>query len=301
MSVLPSDIIIPLKRFCSDQLDFRKHGFLIGDRIGCGTFATVKTAVYSKYVDNKQRRIKLACKIIDQNKISIGYLTKFLPRELEILTKIDHPNIIQIHSIFQRKQKIYIFMQNAESGDLFQFIRINGAVKETWAKYWFHQLVSAVQYLHSIQVAHRDLKCENILLSRHMNIKVSDFGFARTCNEGKNNTFELSSTFCGSVAYASPEILMNKPYDAKMSDIWSMGVILFIMLFASMPFDDTNYVSMLNDQRARRLHINKKIDIKLTLGCKKVLRAMLEPALEFRAKLDEIAKSKWLKKHAIPE
>lgn len=302
MSAVSQSKIIPLRRIKSDQLDFEKHGFSFGNKIGCGAFATVNTAMYSKSTEqDKRRRVKLACKIIDQSQTSSDYLTKFLPRELEILTKIDHPNLIQVHSIFQRKQKIYIFMQNAECGDLFRFIRDNGVVKQTWTKYWFYQLASAIQYLHSINIAHRDLKCENILLSRHMNVKVSDFGFAKICKPRRMDMIELSRTFCGSIAYAAPEILMNQPYDPKRSDVWSMGVILFIMMFGSMPFDDSSFSTMIEDQKRRRMHVNPKIEMKLTRGCKRMLRSLLEPDLEIRIKSNEILEHKWLKKYVTPD
>lgn len=296
----------------SDQLDFRQHGFALGNRIGSGAFATVKTAIYTKSTEDG-RRLKLACKIIDRAKTSVEYLTKFLPRELEVLKRINHPNIIQVHSIFQRKQKIYIFMQNADNGDLYRFIRRHGPIRERCAKFWFYQIATALRYLHGIDIAHRDLKCENVLLSRHMNAKLSDFGFAKICKPngggGDNNAddhddadefaqtmAELSRTYCGSMAYAAPEILQNRPYDAKMADIWSLGVILFIMVFAHQPFNDASYVQLLNAQLSRRIYVAADIEMTLTRGCKHTIRALLEPDVPRRAALDDVLHRKWLKK-----
>lgn len=296
------DKIIRVKTVRSDQLEFERHGFSLGSNIGCGAFATVKTALYSKSSTDDDQYLRLACKIIDKTRTSMDYLKKFLPRELDILKQINHPNIIQVHSIFQRKQKIYIFMQNAEHGDLFQFIKINGPVKESCAKIWFNQIASAIRYLHSVNIVHRDLKCENILLSRHMNAKVSDFGFAKIC-DGQSpvgdtlTMLNLSRTFCGSIAYAAPEILQNLPYDPRVADIWSMGVILFIMLFAAMPYDDQSFSIIIKEQKERKLHSVKTIELKLSRSCKKLYRSLLEPDLVARAKLDDIFHSSWLKKY----
>lgn len=295
---------IRLKSVQSDQLDFQQYGFSLGKSIGTGAFATVKTAVYSKPTPNA-RSLKLACKIIDQTKTSAEYLRKFLPRELEILKKIHHPNIIQVHSIFQRKQKVYIFMQNADYGDLYHFVLQNGPVKESCTRFWFYQIATAIRYLHSINVVHRDLKCENILISRHMNAKVSDFGFAKIVGgDGDGGSSisdahmqELSKTWCGSVAYAAPEILLNEPYDAKIADVWSLGIILFIMLFAAMPFDDTSYSAMVAAQKARRICVVQNTEVKLSRACKRIFRELLEPDLAYRAKLDDVLKSNWLKKY----
>lgn len=299
--------VLRLKSVRSDLLDFNQHGYSLGDSIGCGTYATVKTAYYTKRMPNEPS-LKLACKIIDRKKASAEYLNKFLPRELEILKNINHPNIIQIHSIFQRKNKIYIFMQNADNGDLNQYVLKSGPLKEPNARFWFYQIATAIRYLHSIGVVHRDLKCENILLSRHMNAKVSDFGFSRTldiggfsgdANDTGSRMTELSRTFCGSMSYAAPEILLNQPYDPKIADTWSLGVILFVMLFGSMPFDDEKYSELIVAQKTRSMRISQSTEMKLTRPCRKVFRTLLEPDPGQRAKLVDILNNNWLKKFCV--
>lgn len=115
---------------------------------------------------NGPKKMNLACKIFDKEKAPKDFLEKFFPRELEILTKIENPHIIQVHSILQRGPRVFIFMRYADNGDLLDFVKKNGVVPEQQAKLWFRQMASGLHYLHGKNIAHRDLKCENILLSR---------------------------------------------------------------------------------------------------------------------------------------
>lgn len=114
-------------------------------------------------------------------------------------------------------------MRFVERGDLFDFILTNGALSEMQCTEWTRQIASAIQYLHVLDLAHRDLKCENIFISNHFNLKLGDFGFVRIYK--KNDV--ASDTYCGSITYAAPEILNRKPYNPKKADLWSFGVIIY--------------------------------------------------------------------------
>ena len=137
-------------------------GYTFGKLIGKGCYGKVFKA---KQVDpNSGEKSELACKYIICQKCPNNFLIKFLPRELDILKKISHPNIIRIHSILQSSTSVFIFMRYAENGDLLDYLRSTGIVTEKIANVWLFQLASAIYYLHSLDIAHRDLKCENILL-----------------------------------------------------------------------------------------------------------------------------------------
>ena len=116
----------------------------------------------------------------------------------------------------------------------------------------FGELTSAVAYCHDLGFCHRDLKCENILLAADLSVRLTDFGFTRPIEYDENGEVVLSNTFCGSAAYAAPEIIQGKAYDPRKHDSWSLGVILYIMVCGSMPYDDSNVRKMLKEQLARK-------------------------------------------------
>lgn len=268
-----------------------QRGYSIGKKIGQGSYASVHLA---DYVDQSSKKLRLACKIFDKEKAPHDFLEKFFPRELDILTKIENPHIIQVHSILQRGPRVFIFMNYAENGDLLDHIKRNGVTAEHNAKMWFRQMSSGLQYLHNKNIAHRDLKCENILLSRKFHVKIADFGFARFCVDDAGRRV-LSETYCGSAAYAAPEVVSGTPYNPKLADVWSLGIILFIMLNASMPFDDSNLKKLLKDQTSRNWMFRTRVRETASPLCKSIVRHILEPDITLRLTLDRILAHEWLR------
>lgn len=280
-----------LKPQTSEIRALEQRGYILGSKIGAGSYANVHLAdYYEPYTDKHQR---LACKIFDKNRAPQDFLGKFFPRELEILTKLENPHVIQVHSILQRGPRVFIFMRYAENGDLLSFIKRSGALSEINAREWFRQMALGLQYLHSKQIAHRDLKCENILISKKNNVKLADFGFARYCVNREGNRI-LSKTYCGSAAYAAPEVVSGTPYNPKLADIWSLGIILYIMLNAAMPFDDGDLKQLLRDQLGRNWVFRSKAQEILSHGAKTMIMRILEPDLTIRYNLDMILSHYWL-------
>lgn len=201
------------------------QGFHLGKTLGQGTYAVVKEAHYDRL--NK----KVAVKIISKNRAPPDYLQKFLPREVEVVKIIRHPNIVYFIMGIETLNRMYLAMEYVPNGDLLGVIKKLKSIAEPRAGLWFAQIVEGIAYCHRVGVVHRDIKCENLLLDKDYNMKITDFGFARSgMLADKDNKLPLSETYCGSYAYACPEILTGTPYVAQQSDIWSMGVVLYVMV-----------------------------------------------------------------------
>ncbi|KAM6239883.1 testis-specific serine/threonine-protein kinase 3 [Porphyrio hochstetteri] len=258
------------------------NGYRLGRTIGEGTYSKVKEAFSQKH------QKKVAIKIIDKKESPAEFIQKFLPGELQIVMRLDHQNIIRVHETLESAEgKICLVMELAEDGDIFDYVLREGPLPEAHAKELFCQLVEAIRYCHSCGVAHRDLKCENTLLQGHT-LKLTDFGFAKLLPRGHR---ELSWTFCGSTAYAAPEVLQGMPHDSQKGDVWSIGIILYILLCARLPFDDTDIPKMLHQQQ-------KGISIPRHLGisreCQNLLKMLLEPDMILRPTIEVVSRHPWL-------
>ncbi|RNA03037.1 testis-specific serine threonine- kinase 1 [Brachionus plicatilis] len=270
-----------------DQI-LEKSGYKLHATIGNGSYAKVKEV---EYISKNGERRKFAAKIIDRRKAPADFLNKFLPRELEIYLKLDHPNIVRIYEIMEIYHRIYIIMELAEGGDLLDFIKKRGALPNNLAKRMFNELAHAIKYIHGLQITHRDLKCENILLDKNYHVKLADFGFGRSCVDSETGKRILSRTYCGSAAYAAPEILQGTPYNPKLYDIWSLGCILYIMVCGCMPFDDTDIKKMIKVQLESRIKFSSKTDPIV----KDLINQMLEPDVTRRTNIDKVLRHLWLR------
>ncbi|NWY00885.1 TSSK3 kinase, partial [Nothoprocta ornata] len=258
------------------------NGYQLGKTIGEGTYSKVKEAF------SKKHQKKVAVKIIDKREGPDEFIQRFLPRELQIVKRLDHKNIIRVYEMLESAEgKIYLVMELAEDGDIFDRVLHEGPLPERRARALFQQLVEAIGYCHGCGVAHRDLKCENALLQGRT-LKLTDFGFAKLL---PRNRKELSQTFCGSTAYAAPEVLQGVPHDSRKGDVWSAGVILYVMLCASLPFDDTDIPKMLGQQQ-------KGVTLPRHLGvseeCQDLLKSLLEPDMVLRPSIEEVGWHPWL-------
>ncbi|XP_076683702.1 testis-specific serine/threonine-protein kinase 6 [Andrena cerasifolii] len=276
----------------SEEAVLFARGYKFLRKLGEGSYAKVYLAEYKPETEPDKNNT-LACKVIDTARAPRDFVRKFLPRELDILVKLNHPHVVHVHSIFQRRTKYFIFMRFAESGDLLEFVLKNGAVAEGQARVWVRQLALGLQYLHEMEIAHRDMKCENVLLTANFNVKLADFGFARFVidNRGKR---VLSDTYCGSLSYAAPEILRGSPYNPKVADIWSLGVILYILLNKAMPFDDTDIKRLYEQQTNRKWKFRSKVAGSLSENVKRLVSKLLDPDPPKRWKLEQIIKSEWI-------
>ncbi|GAB2229532.1 hypothetical protein Droror1_Dr00013778 [Drosera rotundifolia] len=207
----------------------------IGRLLGQGTFAKVH------HGRNIQTSMSVAIKIIDKEKVlKVGMIDQ-IKREISVMRLVRHPNIVQLYEVMATKNKIYFVMEYVKGGELFNKVA-KGKLKEDVARKYFQQLVSAVDFCHSRGVYHRDLKPENLLLDENGNLKVSDFGLSALAESKRQDG--LLHTTCGTPAYVAPEVIHRKGYDGAKADIWSCGVVLFVLLAGYLPFQDTNLMEM---------------------------------------------------------
>lgn len=276
----------------SEEQTLSQRGYRLIKKIGEGSYAQVFLTEFKTSTSDTKGKA-LACKVVDISKAPKDFVKKFLPRELDILVRLNHPHIIHIHSIFQKKLKYFIFMRLAENGDLLEFVLKKGPVSEAQSRVWVRQLALAIQYLHEMDVAHRDLKCENCLITNNFNIKLADFGFARFVIDANNKKL-TSATYCGSLSYAAPEVLRGMPYYPKISDLWSFGVIVYITINKAMPFDDTNVKKLYEHQVNKRWKFRSKVADSLTENIKVLIAKLLEPDVTKRWKINQVIKSDWI-------
>ena len=207
----------------------KKGPYTLGETLGEGAFAKVKLATH---IITKE---KIAIKIIDKAKLlKDNFDIKRVKKEISILKKIHHKNIIQLYEILESKHNLYIVMEYCEGRELFDYIVKHKQLKEKEACKFFQQLINGVQYIHKEGIIHRDLKPENILLDSNLNIKISDFGLSTFYTKG-----QLLSTPCGTPSYAPPEMLRGEQYNGEESDIWSCGIILYAMLCGALPYAES--------------------------------------------------------------
>ncbi|KAL0305615.1 UNVERIFIED_CONTAM: CBL-interacting serine/threonine-protein kinase [Sesamum radiatum] len=255
----------------------------IGKLLGHGTFAKVYHA------RNVKTGESVAIKVIDKEKILKVGLIAHIKREISILRRVRHPNIVQLFEVMATKSKIFFVMEYVKGGELFNKVA-KGRLKEEVARKYFQQLVSAVGFCHARGVYHRDLKPENILLDEDGNLKVSDFGLSAISEQIKQDG--LFHTFCGTPAYVAPEVLARKGYDAAKVDIWSCGVILFVLMAGYLPFHDQNIMLMYKKIYKGEFRCPRWFSPELA----RLLRRLLDTNPETRITIPEVMNNKWFKK-----
>ncbi|XP_018497327.1 testis-specific serine/threonine-protein kinase 3-like [Galendromus occidentalis] len=273
---------VPARTVSSISKCYLNSGYQVLRKIGGGSYSQVKEV--------SQGQHRFAVKVIDTTRVSDDFKGRFLPRELEILSRIDHRHIVNVLRIFKASEKVFIVMDLAEDGDLLCYIKKKKFLSDSRSRIYFLQIIDALNYLHGLDVAHRDLKCENILMKSSRHVKLADFGFSRPCS--KDGRRVLSRTFCGSTFYASPEVLQGKAYNPKLYDVWSLGCILFIMLCGVMPFDDTDPKLQVKQQLCRNIAYPKTPVV--SPEAKDLLRWMLEPDVLMRTSVPRILSHPWL-------
>ncbi|OAY77722.1 CBL-interacting protein kinase 19 [Ananas comosus] len=259
----------------------------VGKLLGHGTFAKVYHARHAETGES------VAIKVLDKERVMKGGMVAHIKREIAILRRVRHPNVVRLFEVMATKTKIYFVMEYVRGGELFAKVA-KGRLREDTARRYFQQLVGAVGFCHARGVFHRDLKPENLLVDEHGDLKVSDFGLSAVSDQLRHDG--LLHTFCGTPAYVAPEVLARRGYDGARVDIWSCGVILFVLMAGYLPFHDQNVMAMYRKIYRGEFRCPRWFSPDLA----RLLARLLDTNPDTRITVPQILDNRWFKKGFRP-
>ncbi|KAJ5797455.1 uncharacterized protein N7503_006751 [Penicillium pulvis] len=252
--------------------------------LGEGSFGKVKLAIHQP--SGRQ----VALKIISRRKLLSRDMVGRVEREIQYLQLLRHPHIIKLYTVIATKTDIVMVLEYAER-ELFDYLVRKGKCNDDEARKFFQQIICAVEYCHRHKIVHRDLKPENLLIDSQKNVKIADFGLSNIMTDGN-----FLKTSCGSPNYAAPEVISGKLYAGPEVDVWSCGVILYVLLVGRLPFDDDYIPALFKKIAAGNFHVPSYI----SPGAARLIRAMLQVHPVHRITIPEIRDDPWFSKN-IPK
>lgn len=256
--------------------------FIMQGAIGDGAFSEVRLC------KKKKTKEFYACKIVPRSRLHSAALESRFEYEIRINQQLHHPGIVQMIDLLCDEKNYYVIMEFCPNGDLFSYIVNRNKLTEAQARPFVRQILEALQYLHSMDVSHRDMKPENILLDQFGRIKISDFGLSKFFNPNKDC---LISTPCGSPCYASPECISGRPYNGKTTDVWSFGVILYAMLTGQLPWTKRNQTQLFQQIKRGEYSIPSYVSPE----AKNMIRNLMCVNIENRYTIEQALNDPWLK------
>ena len=272
-----------------NKSDSIKQFYILGDRLGEGSFGVVRKAV------RRTTGEEVAVKTIEKHKLASEELAS-LQLETEILSQIDHPNVVKTFEIFDESDRLYIVMEVMTGGELFDRIVEKDHYSEKEAADTIRPIVDAIKYCHEMGITHRDIKPENLLYSSPdpgALIKVSDFGLARYYDD------ELMTTACGTPSYVAPDILLGQGY-TPMVDFWSIGIVLYIMLCGFPPFYEDTNEALFEAIKRGQFEFPSPFWDNISEMAKDLIRNCLQVDPERRFGADDILNHEWVVGHNTP-
>ncbi|XP_040383679.1 CBL-interacting protein kinase 16 [Oryza brachyantha] len=260
----------------------------LGRVLGQGTFAKVH------YGRDLRSGESVAIKVIDKARLrQTEGMVEQLRREISVMRMVRHPNVVAIREVLASRARVFVVMEYARGGELFAKVA-RGRVTEDHARRYFQQLVAAVGYCHSRGVAHRDLKPENLLLDEEGRLKVTDFGLAALPEQLRQDG--LLHTQCGTPAYVAPEVLRKRGYDGARADLWSCGVVLYVLLCGFLPFQHDSYAKMYQ----KIFKAEYQVPPWVSGDARRLIARLLVVDPAKRISIGEIMRTPWFRKGFVP-
>ncbi|VDP02436.1 unnamed protein product [Soboliphyme baturini] len=225
----------------------------------------------------KASSLQVAIKIIDRFRAD-AETRRMIDREIEILKFVEHPHIIKLYEVIEFEGRIYLVTEYAGGGELYEHMLKHVRFSEKEARRYFRQIVSAVLYCHYNGIVHRDVKPENLLFDKNNKIKIIDFGFSTFCSGSP------LSTFCGTPPYAAPELFQGKHYDGLKVDVWSLGVLLYVLVFGGFPFPANSFLHFKHAVLSGHVPFPSGI----SSACTDLIRQMLTADFHNRISLEQV-------------
>ncbi|KAL5200400.1 hypothetical protein ABZP36_021603 [Zizania latifolia] len=260
----------------------------LGRLLGEGSFAKVYLAVHTPTGE------EVAIKVMEKEKLIKLGAAQQIKREIAVMQRLRHPNVVRLHEVMANKKRIYVVMEYVPGGPLYWQLRQSrdnrAGLREPDARRFFQQLVSALAYCHARGVYHRDIKPENLLVDKHGNLKVADFGLSALADTARREA--LLHTVCGTPLYGAPEVFTRRGYDGAKADVWACGVVLFVLTAGRKPFPDHNINNLYRLICRSEYHCPPTFSVDLV----RLLHRLLHPDPARRISIPQIMEMKWFKK-----
>lgn len=301
----PKDITrlykLPDGKLKTEEDVIKKNNYKMEEKLDAGGFGVIF------FARDVKKDLRVACKMCELGSDWKDNRVVDMKNELFIMEKVKHLYVVKLYTHFitqssDNGNRLYIFMELADGGNFAKFCQKKGAMTEKEAALYFAQIVCGVNHMHSLGIAHRDIKLQNVLLLKNeksisgdFTLLVADFGLSRILHHDPKGKIAMNKTCCGTPIFMAPEILLKKPYNAFSVDVWALGITLFIMLALELPFDFRDQQAAIKKMVAKDWKLPpEKIKAPPSKKLSAVLSGMIEPEWTKRLTMPKLLTNSWL-------